>query len=384
MSFIGPSPFSSSQPSTGKPGAATGAASVNNDGASSGPLPGINDSGSGGKMLPPPVSALFTADLRLNAMQVSRLLRQLLQLPAEMVALLALLAQLDSGNKPDLLKKLLSGNVDISLEDMQALLLERLAKSEDKLVKLMQASPMGAGAMQDGTSSSLLELLRIRGELASRTGSSPAETLRTLILLYLPSYPSQDAQRVSLLFLPMGQKHPDEDDAGEAGKGFPNGGGQDDDGALSPELRWLIVIQTVSMGLFHIVLTMSRPEAGVMPEATASKGTPPVLGLSIGYEPAAVAAIDEIRTGLERLAEAENLASPELRFKPRPPRVAGTESSQMAPDSSMLKDAPSPGSPQAPSVSIQPVDHAPAIGIHWAYRVVRLILDIDNTRRSPS
>jgi hypothetical protein len=383
MSSIGPSPFSSFQPPTGKTGATTGAASINNDGASSGPMSGVSDSAGGGKAQAPPISSLFTADLRLNAMQVSRLLRQLLQLPAEMVALLALLAQLDSANKPDLLKKLLNGNVDISLEEMQALLLERLAKSEDKLVKLLQASPMGSGAMEDGTSSSLLELLRIRGELASRTGSSPAEALRTLILLYLPSYPSQDAQRVSLLFLPMGQKHPDEEATGEGDDGFPSGSGSGEDTGSGSELRWLIVIQTVSVGLFHIVLSMSRPEATATPQSQVSTQTPPVMRLSIGYEPAAVASLDAIRIGLEGLAEAENLAVPELRFKARVPRTTSTEATQ---SNNMLGASETllVASAQTPSVSIQPVEQAPAIGIHWAYRVVRLILDIDNTYRSSS
>ena len=374
MSSIGPYSFSSSHPPTAKTGTANGAASVNNDEGSGGATPTATDSGGGGKAWTPPISTLFTADLRLNAMQVSRLLRQLLQLPAEMVALLALLAQLDAAVKPDLLKKLLNANTDISLEELQALLLQRLSRSEEKLLKLMQASPMGAGAMQDGTTSSLLELLRIRGELASRTESSPAEALRTLILLYLPSYPTQDAQRVSLLFLPTGQKHPVDEEDGTEGEGFPSGGGgSGEENGTGQDLRWLIVIQTVSLGLFHIILSMSRSEAGHV--GGTAKNDPRLLRLSIGYEPPAAVSLEEIRTGLEQMAQAENLPTPEITLKPRPlrenPSSAQTASGNIG----------QPVESKTPSVSIQPVDSVPAIGIHWAYRVVRLILDIDNTNR---
>src|SRR6478609_4941246 len=77
-----------------------------------------------------PYDALFRSDLNMNSAQVARLLKNLLHLPSEILDLLALLSELEPANSGEILQKLSQEQVNVSLDDLQAFLLDRLASSQ--------------------------------------------------------------------------------------------------------------------------------------------------------------------------------------------------------------------------------------------------------------
>jgi hypothetical protein len=335
---------------------------------------------------------LFSTDLRLSAAQMTRLLRNLLQFPPDLVDMLALLAHLEEASTPKLLQTLLSGNVTVSLEELQALLLGRLAQSEEKLMKLLQSGPMVAGASRDGPASSLFELLRIRRELAADAGQSPIEALRTLLLLYLPAYPLQEAQRFLLHFLAPGRNAGEEaENNGDDGENPPDGKPEES----APLTEWFIAIQTVSLGAFQITLSLAwtttalspslQPPSEQAPERpsgslpTLSAMAKPGLDVLIVHGPEAVPVLEEIRIGLDGLMAAEHFPAPRVLFKQRKPPLRRAESAVSAMSGQVGSECGQVGSP---SVSVQPARPVSAIGIQWTYRLIRLILDLDNTRRT--
>jgi hypothetical protein len=328
----------------------------------------------------------------IGAVQMTRLLRSLLQLPSDLVDMLALLAHLEETSTAGLLQTLLRENAMVSLEELQAWLLERLAQSEEKLMKLLQSGPMAVGVSRDGPASSLFELLRIRRELAADAGQSPVEALRTLFLLYLPAYPLHEAQRFLLYFLASG-RNPGEESESDGGDGDSPSDGKSDESA--PLTEWLITIQTVSLGAFQITLSLARtttalssplhPPSGQAPGK--SSGSPSVLstmakpGLDvlIVHGPEALPVLEAIHIELDGLMAAEHLPAPQVLFKQRKPLIRQAES---AASIASGKVEPECGPSGAPSVSVQPARPVSAIGIQWTYRLIRLILDLDNARRT--
>jgi len=197
-----------------------------------------------------PYDALFRTDLNMNAAQVARLLKNLLHLPSEILELLALLSQLEPGNSNEILQKLSQEQVNVSLDELQAFLLDRLASSQGKLMKLIQNNGGESG-------SALSKLLVLREELAEQAGKSGMEAVKTLITLYLPSLPLRELQEFGLRFLtpkaPLekqmegGQKDEEGDYKLSGGEGE-----QAEDAA-----RWLITVKTYSYGEFRIVLIIN-------------------------------------------------------------------------------------------------------------------------------
>jgi hypothetical protein len=321
-------------------------------------------------------AALFSTDLRLSAAQMTRLLRNLLQLPPDLVDMLALLAHLEEASTSKLLQTLLNGNVTVSLEELQALLLERLAQSEEKLMKLLQSGSMAAGASRDGPASSLFELLRIRRELAADAGQSPVEALRTLLLLYLPASgrnPGEEAENNG-------------DDGENPADGKPE--------ESVPLTEWFIAIQTVSLGAFQITLSLTRTTTALSPSLhppsgqapgrppgslpTLSAMAKPGLDVLVVHGPEALPVLEEIRVGLDGMMVAEHLPAPHVLFRQRKPPIRRAESAVSTLSGPV---GPECGQAGSPSVSVQPARPASAIGIQWTYRLIRLILDLDNAGR---
>lgn len=329
----------------------------------------------GANNTPAPESLLLSADLRLSASQMSRLLRNLLQLPPEIAEFLALLAYLEETSASKPLQTLLGENLLVSLEELQTLLLERLAQSEEKLMKLLQSAPITAGASRDGATLSPLELLRIRRELAIDAGRSPIEAFRTLVVLYLPAYPLHIAQGFLLRFPASGRKTDeepaDEQESGEeATEGKPNAG--------QPATEWLVTIRTVSLGSFSITLSVTRITASPASDRPAALSGQACLSILIVHGAEAAPALEEIRTELESMMAADHLPTSHLIFKQRTTLRSHAKNPALTVESANPEDERA----DAPTVNVRSANTVPAAGLQWTYRLIRLILDLDNKHRT--
>lgn len=154
------------------------------------------------------LGSLFAQANALSTSQMVQLLKNLLQLPREMVQLMALLSDLDTQTTQELLQTLLNEPVHITPEGIQELLQEKTQQSTEKLLKLLQNTPM----QYSPSGQQLGDLLKDLSEFSSKAKNSPAEALQTLVSLYLPTYPLQGPQRFFLYFEPpkTGEEAPSE------------------------------------------------------------------------------------------------------------------------------------------------------------------------------
>jgi hypothetical protein len=313
-----------------------------------------------------PFDAVFRNDLNMNAAQVARLLKNLLHLPSEILELLALLSQLEPWNSNEILQKLSQEQVNVSLDELQAFLLDRLASSQGKLMKLIQNNGGESG-------SALSQLLILREELAEQVGKSSMEAIKTLITLYLPSLPLRELQEFGLRFLmpkaPMekqlegGQKEEEGDYKLSDGEGE-----QAEDAA-----RWLITVKTYTYGEFRIVLIINT-----------DRGKAQTLTAQIGHDEEAGPVLPEIKKRLTLAMESDKLPEPLLTFiakKAGKSVAASSKSSSETIKTSKINDLSKLAQETGQAANVQAVNapaSVPAIGIHWAYRIIRLILDLDN------
>jgi len=302
-----------------------------------------------------PYDALFRTDLNMNAAQVARLLKNLLHLPSEILDLLAFLSQLEPANSSEILQKLSQEQVNVSLDELQAFLLDRLASSQGKLMKLIQNNGGESG-------SALSKLLVLREELAEQGGKSGMEAVKTLITLYLPSLPLRELQEFGLRFLtpktPL-EKQLEGDQKEEEGNYKLSGGeGEQAEDAA----RWLITVKTYSYGEFRIVLIINT-----------DRGKAQTLTAQIGHDEEARPIVPEIKKRLTLAMESDKLPEPLLTFVAK----QASNSNKISKARKIYELAQE----SAQAAHVQAVNapaSVPAIGIHWAYRIIRLILDLDN------
>jgi hypothetical protein len=379
MSSLGPSSGQGfSSPYSSKQSGQTSGKSVENtainpdeqSGSESSALPNGSQSQASISQSSVPVDALFRNDLSMNSAQVARLLKNLLQLPNEILELLSLFSQLEPSNADEILQKLSQGQVNVSLDELQSFLLERLDNSQSKLMKLIQNNGGESG-------SSLSKLLRLREELAEQAEKSTVDAVKTLITLYLPNLPLRDLQEFRLRFLtpnlPVekqveGGKKEDEAGDYQLSGDAEQGGGKDDDA------RWLITIRTYTWGEFRIVLVIN-----------ADRGKAQTLIAQIGHGEEARSILPEIKSGLTLAMKNDKLPEPILTFVAKSHAKSGSNTQV-----SRSKKTPQTfeeGLQTGQAAHVQAVNapaSVPAIGIHWAYRIIRLILDLDNKALSDS
>lgn len=283
------------------------------------------------------LAPLFAFENAMNIQQLAQLLRNLLQMPKEMVQLMALLANLDGADTQQLLKQLLTENPQISLEDLQQLLTNQLGKSQDKLIKLLQSSQLTF----TGSGKQMGDLMNMLSQLSAKAGSSPTEALHSTLSLYLPYYPLAAPQRFSLHFEPM------EDDS--------EGGGDN--------AQLVLFIETISLGQFRITLA-SSPQTR--------------LQVDIQHDPLSESLITTLTKEIQSALGQENLPAANLNFQVR----AGGKALQGDPASSSHISAPHPGStaspPEKQSVGIHPANGVSVLTLHAAYMLIRIILELDN------
>jgi hypothetical protein len=278
------------------------------------------------------LASLLAQSMPMNLAQWALLLRNLLQMPREMVQLLALLSELDEGATKALLQTLLTENPRISLEDLQRFLTTRMDKSQEKLLQLLQSGLMGLG----GGGKEAAVLLNSLSELVFQARQSPADALQTTLVLYLPFYPLHGPQRFSLHFEP-----PEE--------------GEED--GYTQEAQLVIFIETISLGKLRISLSVLYHTQ---------------LQALVEHDPEAAGVLDALRRQMNATMAEENLPPPDLIFKQR----AGRLSNKGQTASSSRKTFS--GKPEGQSVGIHPVGGVSAMTIHLAYWLIRIVLELDS------
>lgn len=278
-----------------------------------------------------PLSALFAGQQPMSPGQLMMLLRNLLQMPREMVQLMALLANLEQSTTQEILQKLMTEDIPVPLEELQQFLTTHAGKCQEKLLKLMQSSHMDWG----GSGKDMGDLMTLLSQVTSQAKQSPADALQSTLSLYLPYYPLQGPQRFSLHFEDM------------------EGGGEDG-GAENKQL--VIFIDTITLGQFRISM------------ATARRQTQ--LQILIIHDPLEPELLSEIETQVKQALSAENTLPPELLFQERAGAAVRARQQPTSPDASQKNDKP--------AVAIHPSEGISISSIHAAYVLIRVILDIDS------
>ncbi len=341
MSNIGPNfrPTGQQQPAVSRPPGSQGAqsASESNAGQAASGLPPPEP----GEALPAPMGlgALFAHENVLSAQQLMQVLRNLLQMPRELVQLLAMMADLDPKMGRELLQKLLAEDAQVPPEALQAFLQEHLDSAQDKLLKLMQSGPTSLA----GSGKQMGDLMGTLTELVSKAGKSPAEALHSTISLYLPYYPLHPPQAFSLRFEPKPGGDDDED-------------GEDADGQDGDAPQLALFIQTKTLGQFKISVSVERPAR---------------LLAVLEHDPQAAPYEADIRAQVKEAMGAGNTQSIELLFIARSGTAGASRHAANPPETAG-------NGPEKQSVGIHPTGGVSAVAIHGAYLLIRVILELDN------
>lgn len=212
------------------------------------PTASLPPAGSAGNMLnnvqtAAGLAALLASEGIMTPAQMVALLRNLLQLPRELVQLMAMLANLEDNPTQTLLQALLKEEIQIPLEELQQLLQAQGQKAQEKLLKLIQNTSMGLGSSaQTAQLGELLQALsRLSEKSSSAAGLNPLQSLHTTISLYLPYFPLQAPQQFSFQYQP-------EEDSG------PSSGGKQA-AALT------VFLQTLHLGPLKAVIQTNDSQA---------------------------------------------------------------------------------------------------------------------------
>jgi hypothetical protein len=302
--------------------------------------------------------ALGAGTLALPAEDLAKLLRNLFQLPKEMIQLLALLSEQEPALGQALLEALMQEESKIPLEALQDFLQGRVDQAQQKLLKLLQAHPAAmAGSGDVGT------LMQGLGELADKIKQGPQGALDATVTLYLPFYPLHPPQAFTLRFEP------------------PQSGGEGSTESSEPQL--VVYVETLTLGSFRAV---------ILPDADKPAGNWQAV---IAHQPAAVPYLQAIEAGLQ---EAATAAMPvRLLFTANASghlgQNTGHHSGQAsrdalgdAPGSSLSPDENSSGLPAQSgkqpsgkqSVGLHPAGGVSVMAIQVAYLLIRIILELDN------
>lgn len=287
------------------------------------------------------LAPLFAFQNALDAQQTLLLLRNLLQMPDEMVRLLALSASAEGENVQDVLKQLQTEDVKVPLEALQELLKTNGAKGQEKLMKLLQSSQM----TMTGSGGQMGDLMNSLGEMVSRTGKSPTEALHTAMSLYLPFYPLQPPQQFTLRFEAL-----PEDEQG---------------GAEDPQL--VLYLETITMGSFRISLGM---EAGNR------------LHASIEHDAVATSGLETIIEESKSCLLAENMSNVVFESRQRPQSIPQNSDSKSLDENTQTGMAQSSTNPERKqAVALHPAKGVSALTIQAAYVLIRVIFELDNRNK---
>jgi hypothetical protein len=297
------------------------------------------------------LAPLLAFENALTAEQLVLLLRNLLQMPKEMVQLLAMFAEGDPAAGQAILKTLLAEEIPVSLEALQQFVQSNADKAQDKLLKLLQSSQMPL----TGSGKQMGELLGNLSDMAGKAGKSPMEALHTAISLYLPGYPLHPPQAFTLRF-------------------ETPGGGEDEESGAQQEDQLVLWIETIHLGHFKITITTGQP-----PEAEQSSSRWQVW---VEHDPVAALNLPDLRDQVVTAAGGAAMVS--LMFLPRsaatparPPERPQTHPTVEHPAVSGNPAAES-ASGGRQSVGIHPAGGVSAGILCLAYLLIRVVFELDN------
>ncbi|MCE3235002.1 MAG: hypothetical protein K0Q50_1182 [Vampirovibrio sp.] len=283
------------------------------------------------------LAPLFAHENALSAQQLVQLLRNLLQMPKEMVQLLALLADLEPNMNQELLKKLLTEEAQVPMEELQQFLQNHMDKAQDKLLKLLQTSQMSL----TGSGKQMGDLMGTLSALMTKAGKSPAEALHSTISLYLPYYPLHPPQAFSLRF--------------EQTPGQP----EEEREQNEQQQQLVLFIQTITLGQFRIEV---------------SQGQQPQWLALVEHDSVASPYREEIQKQVHEALGSPLSQTLSLAFMQRAGKM---EESRLPSQSDATSSSSNPAEKQ--SVGIHPAGgNVPAMAIQCAYLLIRVILEIDN------
>lgn len=344
MSFIGPNfrppgqPYQFRGPAQG--GEIQPATAYGTEGGASPGNPGLQ-TGAGLPAGTLPLATLMAGNLALPAEDLAKLLRNLFQLPKEMIQLLALLSEQEPALGQALLEALMQEEVKVPLEALQDFLQGRVDKAQEKLLKLLQGNPAAMAGLGDvGT------LMQGLGELADKIKQGPQGALDATVTLYLPFYPLHPPQAFTLRF-----EAPEQDDQGSA---------------ESSEPQLVVYLETLTLGAFRAV---------ILPDTDKPVGHWQVV---VGHESAATPYLQSLEAGLQEAAAA-----------PMPVRLLFTLNASQGKSQGVKGEvgniqpsgnsaSSTTGSPVRQSVGLHPAGRVSVLAIQVAYLLIRIILELDN------
>ncbi len=175
--------------------------------------------------------AAFSKEVKfnlINRMEYAKLLKTLLGLPNEIEELLSFLVY--KKNSTETLEMLIKQNHNLNTEIIRQMLMKNSKESMNKLLKLFQQAPGGTQNTEQ-----IKEILALLTQMVSKKELPADDTLRNLILLYLPWVPLAEKQNIEIR---LEQRRSQEED--------------------SEQTVLIIYITTINIGKFKISILINK------------------------------------------------------------------------------------------------------------------------------
>ncbi|MBY0449201.1 MAG: hypothetical protein K2X01_01070 [Cyanobacteria bacterium] len=275
----------------------------------------------------------------ISAQQMSQLIKQMMALPEDIQTLLSQLASGTSDKSLIALKTLLAENPQASItgDAMQSLIGKNAQDAMQKLTKMLTTNQMG----YSGESQSVSDLLRVMAQLGKAAQMPAVDTLKTVMLMYIPWYPLAAEQRLDLHL--------------EWGGSEDQGSGEDGDDVVV-----VMYLETVTLGSWIIRVGLQE-------------GTQCVF--KVQAPPVAETLWSDLQKECTRQLAEDGLPAPVWKIE----WLEVPKSNQNKTIESL--ESPTNIDPQ-PKLSIFPNKGVSVITLNAAYRLVRLIFEADERGRT--
>lgn len=307
----------------------------------------------------------------MTALESQLFIKNLLEFPKDLQALLMLLAFPEDQTKPDAMKKALKKTLKddpdllLLLENAQNQLGKASQDGVQKLLKMMgQSRMMGAGS---GTPQ-LEEMFKMASAIQQQVNMSPVQALNTMMLLYLP--PLMVPQQIQFRFEPF------------QGDGEEDG---DSGGGSGAKYHLVMFMDTANLGKFKVSMGLEKstqimvlmehdpqarrilqPLSKQVTTGVAEDGLPPPLFTYMEREQRTESTLiaDEISLEAELSASLSASLSKQL---------ATAEAKALASDVNGAK-----AKPKDKKVAVYPHEGVSIVVVHAAYLLAKIVFQLDD------
>jgi hypothetical protein len=307
----------------------------------------------------------------MTAIESQVFIKNLLDFPKDIQALLMLLAFPEDQTKPDAMKKALKKTLK---EDPELLLLLENAQNQlgqatqdgvQKLLKMMGQSRMmgaGAGAPQ------MEEMFKMASAIQQQVNMSPVQALNTMMLLYLP--PLMVPQQIQFRFEPF------------RGEGEEDGEGGGGGGA---KYHLVMFMYTANLGKFKVSMGLEKstqimvllehdpqarrvlqPLSKQVTAGVAEDGLPPPLFTYMEREQRTEAVMIADELSLSSSDSTRDSASDSASLTAQ---LAAAEATAIQPDKKTKKDK---------KVAVYPHEGVSIVVVHAAYLLAKILFQLDD------